>query len=102
MDNNKNNIIVLNDLLRVAANNRENQQTLNATIASCDTPSNSREKQKRLDMYRKRQLQIEEERLVELKCLREAVDESNRINKKKLGVLQAYLPQLPRISKINL
>lgn len=56
-----------------------------------NTPSNSREKQKNLDVFRKRQLQIETEKLEELKKIRVALEENNKINKQKLNMFQQYL-----------
>ncbi|KAF2901198.1 hypothetical protein ILUMI_04989 [Ignelater luminosus] len=52
------------------------------------TPSN---KEKRVDFYRKRQLEIEEGRLEELKKIRQEIQENNRTNREKLLLLQQFL-----------
>lgn len=52
-----------------------------------DTPK----RQKKLDNFRKRQLEIENEKLEEIKKLRAAVEDSNRISLLKCNVLKTYL-----------
>lgn len=45
---------------------------------------------KNLDGFRKRQLEIEEERLEELKKIRKEVEETNRLNREKFDLMKKY------------
>ncbi|VEN42784.1 unnamed protein product, partial [Callosobruchus maculatus] len=62
----------------------------------CNTPEESRRHEptpskRNLDKFRERQLEIEEERLQELKRIRMGIEESNKINKEKVLLLKDYL-----------
>ncbi|KAF5270991.1 hypothetical protein FQR65_LT05341 [Abscondita terminalis] len=61
------------------------------TIDDSDTSTASNTKKKNLDALRKRQLEIEQERVDELKKIRLAIEENNRLSKEKLTVLTQYL-----------
>lgn len=58
-----------------------------------DTPTSKEKavKAKRLDKYRKRQLKIEEEKLKELKRMRESIEESNQLQKERIELLKEVL-----------
>ncbi|KAK5647667.1 hypothetical protein RI129_002559 [Pyrocoelia pectoralis] len=54
---------------------------------------NKPQKATQLDMLRKRQLQIEEDKLSELKKLRESVEENNKLQREKLEILKLMIAQ---------
>lgn len=59
-----------------------------------DTPTSSNVKavqSNRLQKFRKRQLAIEEEKLVELKKIRKGIEESNQLQKEKLKLLKEFM-----------
>lgn len=50
-------------------------------------------KKTRLDSFRKRQLELEEQRIEELKQIRLEIAESNKINREKLSLLQQFFKE---------
>lgn len=64
-----------------------------ASCSGSDAPSNCREKQKRLDSFRKRQIELDEQRVEELKKIRLEIAESNRISREKLELFKQFLNQ---------
>lgn len=57
------------------------------------TPSLKQVKAKHLDTFRKRQLEVEESKLAEMKKLRETIEESNQIQKEKVALLRELVKQ---------
>ncbi|KYN27220.1 hypothetical protein ALC57_03564 [Trachymyrmex cornetzi] len=52
---------------------------------------NFRKRNKPIDNYRKRYMEIEEERIKELRKLREAIEKNNTIQKERVEILKQYL-----------
>jgi len=50
-----------------------------------------RKRNRSVDLYRKRNIEIEEERNMELKMIRQSIEENNAIQKQKLEVLRQAL-----------
>lgn len=73
------------------SSNSESTMGLSSRLVSKQSPATETPKTKRLDTFRKRQLELEERKLDELKKLREAVEENNRINLLKVNMLNKYL-----------
>lgn len=75
-------------------------ETENATSPSCSsmpldcaTPK-KHAKRRQLDRWRKRQLEIEEEKLLEVKRIREAIEKSNEIQESKTKVLETLAKKI--------
>lgn len=58
-----------------------------------DVPASKRKKQNDLDRFRKRQLEIEDKKLEELKKLRECMEENNKLQKEKIDVIKKLMLQ---------
>lgn len=65
-----------------------------ATLLSIPSSSEKSANNSRLNKLRKRQLEVEEEKLQELKKMRRSMEESNRLQNEKLDLLRQLL--LPR------
>lgn len=57
------------------------------SLSACSSHDETPSKPSRMEKYRKRQLEIEEEKLQQLKKLCSAIEERNEIQKEKLAVL---------------
>lgn len=65
-----------------------------SSVPLSDATPKSHTKRRQLDRWRKRQLEIEEEKLLEVKRIREAIEKSNDIQESKIKILESLVKKM--------